>query len=203
MKNIVLPYRDKFNSKIGNFIKPDGTFVSLNIVHEEFAKAYCRGDNYNRLKELKMSDNEEEYKETIKLYSDFYRRDPKFEEYISSNLDDDELELYRIWDKKDPYNSTSFLVQVLGWDKIETSIIKSISTSSDKPHIRFYNYYLMDWEIGIFKRLIYDYDSKKFILADEKKEFSLSNHKDNSYEEELNHIKKHVKSKRIRNSYFK
>ncbi len=69
--------------------------------------------------------------------------------------------LYKMLDayyKNSPRKSLSdFMVLVLDFDKVEIRLKNTITTSSRQPHIRFYNYYLMDWNISVQNRVIYDY----------------------------------------------
>ena len=65
-----------------------------------------------------------------------------------SKLTKGELILYKHWLEQNDYNKrkmcSDFLVDVLGFDKILTNMRKSITTTTLEPHMRFYNYYLMD-----------------------------------------------------------
>ena len=75
-----------------------------------------------------------------------------------SKLTKEELILYKYWLEQKGFNrkemSSDFLVSVLGFDKVLTLMKKSIATTSLEPHIRFYNYYLMDWYVDITNRLV-------------------------------------------------
>lgn len=73
-----------------------------------------------------------------------------------SKLTKEELILYKHWLEQNEYNKrnmySDFLVDVLGFDKILTIMRKSITTTTFEPHVRFYNYYLMDWYIDVRKK---------------------------------------------------
>ncbi len=65
--------------------------------------------------------------------------------------------------KESPRKSlTDFMVLVLDFDKVEIQLRKTITTSSRQPHIRFYNYYLMDWNINIYEKLYYNTNTNRF-----------------------------------------
>ncbi len=65
--------------------------------------------------------------------------------------------------KESPRKSlTDFMVLVLDFDKVEIQLKKTITTSSRQPHIRFYNYYLMDWNINIYEKLYYNTNTNRF-----------------------------------------
>lgn len=81
--------------------------------------------------------------------------DEKHEVFVQSycegdinKLTKDELILYKYWLEQNDFNKrkmcSDFLVDVLGFDKIIKNISKTIATTTLFPHIRFYNYYLMD-----------------------------------------------------------
>lgn len=99
--------------------------------------------------------------------------------HIISTLNKEEQELYNIW-INEYLNGTSlltspcsfasdFLVMVLGYDKIETSLYKTITTSN----INAYNY-ILDYNVFIVPR--YTYDGNKFITY-ENKSLTLNNGK--------------------------
>lgn len=200
MNSNILTYKDDFLF-LGNFIMPDGKNVSLNIDHEDFAKKYCMGDGYELLLKAKNKEIEGvDYQELLNIFANTYQRSIYYEEYITSHLDDLSLKLYLLWNKLYPTDSATFLVRVLGWDKVEPNL-KTIITSSSIPHIRFYNYFLMDWELIKFPKLIADFENEKFI-QENSNEFSLYNHKDISYEEDIELIKRNT-SKKLRLRYFK
>ena len=197
----ILPFIDKFHSHIGNFIKPDGSIISLNVTHEEFSKDYCRGESYFTLIKKKSYDYSE-YLELLNCFSVLYHRDLSWGEYITSHLTKEEFLSYLAWEREHPYDSTGFLIQVLGWDKIESLSVRSITTSCPNPHVRFYNYYLMDWEIYSLDKLKYDQETSSFISSSID-EFSIQSKNDVHYDEELVKIKKNIKSLEVRSAYLK
>ena len=65
--------------------------------------------------------------------------------------------------KSSPRKSlTDFMVLVLDFDKVEIQLKKTITTSSRQPHIRLYNYYLMDWNINVYEKLYYNERTHKY-----------------------------------------
>jgi hypothetical protein len=61
------------------------------------------------------------------------------------------------------YDYSDFLVLLLHFDKVETIMKKCITTSDLEPHVRFYNYYLMDWRVDNQLPMRYDYESDRFV----------------------------------------
>lgn len=115
-----------------------------------------------------------------------------------NKLTKDELVLYKRWLEQNDYNKrkmcSDFLVDVLGFDKILTIMRKSITTTSLEPHIRFYNYYLMDWYIDIRDKLVYNEKTGLFEPF-ERKDWFIRYSEDRKMEEEINDIKSKVKLK--------
>ncbi len=74
--------------------------------------------------------------------------------------------LYKMLDayyKNSPRKSLSdFMVLVLDFDKVEIRLKNTITTSSRQPHIRFYNYYLMDWNINVYEKLHFNNTTNTF-----------------------------------------
>ena len=87
--------------------------------------------------------------------------------YCNNKLTDREKRIYELW--KEKYNTndrdiySDFLIKSLFYDKINTKLKRLIITSSYIPHVRFYNYYLMDWNINIIDKLVYDEQRGMFI----------------------------------------
>ena len=83
-----------------------------------------------------------------------------------SKLTKEELILYKYWLEQNDFNKarrcSDFLVDVLGFDKIVKNVGKTITTTTALPHIRFYNYYLMDWNIDVRKRTIFNEETHIF-----------------------------------------
>lgn len=115
-----------------------------------------------------------------------------------NNLTKDELILYKYWLEENEEVKrkmiSDFLVCVLGYDKILSLMKKAIVTTSFEPHIRFYNYYLMDWYVDIRKKSVYNESTGMFEFV-EREDFSIKYIEDRKMEDEINEIKTHVKLK--------
>jgi len=129
--------------------------------------------------------------------------DDKHEVYAQNycninNLTKEELILYKRWLQENEEvkrkMSSDFLVCVLGFDKILSLMKKTIVTTSFEPHIRFYNYYLMDWYIDIRKKSVYNEKTGMFELVG-RDDFIMKYNKDRKVEVEIDEIKKYVKLK--------
>lgn len=128
------------------------------------------------------------------------------QKYCNGNiLTKEELILYKYWLEQKDLNRrkvcSDFLVDVLGFDKILTIMRKTITTTSTEPHIRFYNYYLMDWYIDIRSRYVYNNSTGMFEPI-QKDNFILISTEDRKIENEINEIKANVKVK-DRHYFFK
>ena len=167
-----LPYDERTTSyKWGGYFKPNGGILlnSANGDHEILAEEYCLGINHD-LKEGK--------------------------------LDSSDLALCQKWlelrSKKQDYQLNDFLVKVLGFDIFQKKYQNMIVTSSLEPHIRFYNYYLMDFLIVSTPKLVLK--ENKFVS--QSKSLILS-YRDMETEDELDEIKAKVLSKKERQLFFR
>ncbi len=138
-----------------------------------------------------------EFVETYDSHEGFAR------EFINSELPKDISLLFKKWDDLYFYNAAGFLVQVLDWDKIESSPINTITTSSSEPHKRFYNYYLMDWNIVVLPKMKYDQEQDLFVPIIRDFNQILLNHEEDKHEEEIQHIKTLKKDLTSRKLFFK
>ena len=78
---------------------------------------------------------------------------------------------------------------------------RAITTTSRQPHIRFYNYYLMDWYID--KKTPMKYNEKTGLFEyDEPKDWMIYYNEDRKVEDEINEIKAKVLRK-DRHHFFK
>lgn len=96
---------------------------------------------------------------------------------------------------------SDFMVFVLGFDKIETIMRRAIIITSRQPHIRFYNYYLMDWYIDKNTPMKYNEETVLFEY-DEPKDWMIYYNEDRKVEDEINEIKTKVLRKN-RHHFFK
>ena len=138
-----------------------------------------------------------EFVETYDSHEGFARK------YIPYELPHEISNLFIRWDNIYFYNASGFLVQLLNWDKIESYPINTITTSSYEPHKRFYNFYLMDWNIEVLPKLKYDQDKDLFVPIEYDSNKILLHHEDDKYEEELKHIKTLEKDLQSRKLFFK
>ena len=169
--SIILPYNENVLNNDGSFIKPNGDIIPVYGKHERLAYNYCTGSS------LILGKSES----TI-LYS-------------NSQLDEEEYQLYQLWKSSNCTNITlvtDFLTLILGYDKVEKIENNTITTSSFQPHIRFYNYYLMDWNITVMPR--YQYDSSKGCFIQDN-HFYTSDYKDLDVANEIERIKDKVLTK--------
>ena len=154
------------------------------------------------------------YKELDNNMQCFIRQDGKFfnvekshEEfakyYCNNYLSKKEKELFELWLSK--YNTNNldiygdFLVKVLSYDKISTRIKNQIVTTSFTPHIRFYNYYLMNYNITVQNKLIYDQNKEMFYIYNNLYRFN--SFLDYEYKEEIDKIKSKTLIKDRHNFY--
>lgn len=189
----IIEYDQKLLSSDGAFIHPDGNILPIIYgCHEQFARNYCLGRNYDYLYRLKH--DESAWETYVECYNLKKTRDD-INIFEGSELTKDKIELYKLWKesclKKDwiPREMYSdFFTQILGFDKVETIRRYTITTSSKNPHIRLYNYYLMDWHIDGISRLKYDYNKNDFVLD----KSYIPSKEDKEAEEEIKDIKTRV-----------
>lgn len=181
--NSIIPYDPKLGNGDGAFIKPNNKIILTYGEHERFAAKYCSGKDYL-----------------------FYNSSDKTKDPFSlSKLTKEQLELYKLWLEKNEFYSrnmhSDFMVFILGFDKIETIMRRAITTTSRQPHIKFYNYYLMDWYID--KKYPMKYNEEKGIFEyDEPKDWIIYYNEDRKVESEINEIKQNV-LKKDRHHFFK
>lgn len=180
----VLPYDENICMSDGGFITTDGKFIYTPMTHEAYAINFCLGKDF--LSPKKNGD--------------------KRDTFSSSKLSDSNLALCKAWlnekSKRDRNAYSDFLVYVLGYDKVETCLRRLITTTSPMPHIRFYNYYLMGWNVCKLNRKRFDEEKNIFIVdyADNLSPIFMS--KDREAEAEIEEIKKKVLFNN-RDLYFK
>jgi len=190
----IIPYYSELGPHNGAFIRPDGKILLINDnKHEEFAERYCNGRDYNILtgsvfgpatSAQSLLEAQRELEEAKKGV-DIFR---------TSRLTKSQLLRYKKWLEKYKIDNKSlyadFLVFVLSYDKVETRISNLITTTALEPHVRFYNYYLMDWTINPQKPLIYDAKEDFFHLQED--QIPISDYADREAEEEIEEIKAKV-----------
>ena len=192
--SVIIPYHKDLDSSGGAFIRPDGEILHLDDNrHEEFAERYCNGRDFKIYTGAEVGPpapvltNLEAEREVLQAKKGF-------DIFRSSDLSKFQLAKYKFWlEHQNPENKISyadFLVFVLAYDKVETLVHGLITTTAAEPHVRFFNYYLMDWKIAIEKRLVYDYHRDTYYFLDN--QFLSVNEEDREAEEEIEDIKKHV-----------
>ena len=117
--------------------------------------------------------------------------------YSSTKLTKEQQELFEQWldryefSKRNLYSD--FMVHLLLFDKIETVMRETITTTNPSPHIRFFNYYLMDWNIIEQPQIKYNSDTGLFEY--DINNSYLRNSEDREAENEINDIKAKVLKK--------
>ncbi len=148
--DIILPYERELEESPA-FIKPNGEIL-FGDSHAWFAYYYCFGQNYDDLLEIKSGRSYDPYYtfEDYKREHNYQGRQEDIDVFESSHLTEEELELFKkcFYDNDffDYYTFVDFLVYVSHFDMV-IPLTRHIVTIDLEPHIRFYNYYLMDWEI--------------------------------------------------------
>ena len=174
--SFIVPYENTIVTSDGAFITPNNKIILVDS-HEIFSYEYCNGPNSFLLGNSDMS---------------------------KSKLTKEQLELYKLWLKstKNPKSIHSdFMIYVLGFDKIQTIMKRTIITTTNHPYIKYYNYYLMDWRIEQMRKKRYNKEIGNF-------EFETFNEwintcdKDREIKEELDEIKSKI-LKKDRTPYLK
>lgn len=202
----ILPYYDSFIKSSGAFIKPNGEVLYTFGEHEAVANKICLGKDYSFLSDVKYG---------YSYYSDHFdefRKDYEYSGskedlnlYQSTQLAQDEFLLFMTWLEEYEFSRrniySDFLVYLLSFDKVETIMRTAITTTSREPHIRFFNYYLMDWYIEIQPQMIYNPESGRFEYR--KESYTEIGHRnDKAAEDEIQEIKAKV-LKKDRPFFFK
>lgn len=131
--SVIIPYEDDLFGNVGAFISPEGKIYHVKDDHEKFTKEY--------LKSIKEKRSNDIY--ATKIWNLYLLWENYYKDFSKNSLSD-------------------FMVLVLGFDKVETLSKNTISTSARQPHIRFYNYYLMDWKIMLYEKLHYNESNHTF-----------------------------------------
>ena len=153
----VIPYLENILATKGGFVLPNNKIVFVQNNHDEYASEFC----FKLLRD--------------KLELNFTRQELDLYKYL--------LTKYRTICGN---NDLDFLVLCLGFDKIETILSKTITTTSMEPFIKFYNYYLMDWDIEMVNKLVYAEQVNKFL---ENKIISIESINDREAKEELDDLR--------------
>lgn len=134
----------------GGFVTKKGNIIILSCDYERFAMEYCLGSDCD-MKDSELSkENLEKFKSWLQYYFNKHS--------TTSNM------------------YSNFLIQVLGFDRIDSDN-KKIITASENSNIRFNNYHLNGWKIQVVDKLIYKKDSfviKDYLATKEVKEKNIS-----------------------------
>lgn len=188
-----IAYKNDLYDKEGAFISPSGEIIYTYGEHESYASKYCEGKDFGFLSSIKGGYGYIDFEEYKKLYN-FEGTIDDLDVFKSSKLTKDELTLFKLWLDSErcggKYLFSDFLVYLLHFDKVETVMRRAITTTSLTPHVRFYNYYLMDWFIKRITRMKYDNQAGLFLFDNSGWQFDSSEEKE--AEEEIKEIKSRV-----------
>ena len=135
----VISYIPEIESGYGGYFFPNAGFIQVKNNHEEFAREFCYGSDYDILKKNE-SDN---------IFS-------------SSQLTKEQLKLFKHWIEHYEGENIDFLVRVCFFDKVQNLYGKSIVTTDLHPYDKFWNYILMNWSLDIQTNLYYDQATNTF-----------------------------------------
>lgn len=191
--NKIIPYDDNLGQERATFITPNNEFYCNYSCHfnghEDLAKQYLNGPYFDQLLDSKVKSKSGE---EINIWQ-------------SSELTKEELEVYKIWFQNSKIwflrTYSDYMVHVLGFDKVETQWRKAITTTSFESHIKYYNYYLMEWNIEIRTKMKYNKETSLFEPVYYSEDYLISD-ADREAEDEIEEIKRKVLIK-DRHHFFK
>ena len=146
--SIILPYDERLEQSGCAYITPYGDILQFKGKHEPFAKNYCLGPDYDFLTGAKIGPIQSNI--VFSLAKDEYGKQlQSIDVFSTSKLCVKDLEKLKVWLDNHNGNNTysDFLVYALSFDKVERKVNKLITSTAVDPHIRFFNYYLMEWRI--------------------------------------------------------
>ena len=211
MSNIV-PYVKGITKSDGAFIFPNNEVKLINS-HMGYALDYIRGNDCEHLLDLQrdaFDKIDEEYKlaafnEYIRVHNLSWKSRNDINPFISSKLNDEERFLLNKWEEEYEFRSrdlyTDFLIYVLGIDKVQTIKRMCITTTEQYPYIRYYNYFLMGFELDLLDPMRYNKDLNEYEYYDRKQSIVLEN-KNIKYRDEIEELKSKIPVK-DRHLYFK
>ena len=191
----IIPYENMMEAKEGAFITPGGEMIFTYGEHENFARDYCNGKEYDYLSRIKYGDSyDPDAFEYYKIKYNYQGKQEDIDNYSSTKLNKEQLKLYKLWIEDNEfsrrYDLSDFLVLLLSFDKVETIMRRCITTINDEPHVRFFNYYLMGWRIDRRNPMKYNYETNNFEY--EQRDEWLVSQEDRDAEDEIIEIKKRV-----------
>ena len=191
--SVIIPYHADLGIT-GAFIRPDGEILRLrNNEHDEFAEDYCNGHDYKFYTGARVGPPKPILKDLM-AEKEALNAKNGVDIFRSSQLTKSQLAKYKWWlehfGEDQRANCVDFMVYVLAFDKVERLVHDVITTTSAEPHVRFFNYYLMDWNISVQDRVVYDYEKGEYRNLDY--HFPVNDGIDREAEEEIEEIKAKV-----------
>ena len=185
----ILPYDKRLEEEVGAFITPPGEILIIKGKHEIFAQHFCLGPDYDYLTGAKSGPLQVSYIPYLDLKNERERQKWQVDAFSSSKLSVRELEKLKVWlNNHNSQNTYSdFLVYALCYDKVERKVNKLITSTATDPHIRFFNYYLMDWKVEDPREtILYKSNSENFRFSE--RDYSYRSSEDLDAEEEIDEI---------------
>ncbi len=180
--SVIIPYDEDLYANEGAFISPGGDIIFTYGEHESFANDFCNGLEYSYSVKQDGGDT-----------------------FHSIKISEEQLKLYHLWledyDFSRLYDLSDFLVLSLFFDKIETVIRREITTANKQPHVRFYNYYLMNWNVRCLTPMKYNTKTNQFEF-DRREDWIVTDSEEREATEEIKKIKEKVLVK-DRSLFFK
>lgn len=203
----IIPYDEQILTNADCLMKPNGSIIYTYNNLEKYASDYVKGKDYSYLSMLKTYNNEPSIDRWWKEYKEKHNCQGKREDidlFLTSSLAKEELELYKLWleSNNSKQCSSEFLIHVLGFDKMVSTIIYNINriyTTSIEPHVKYYNYCLMDFPITCVPIKKYNLERKQFEIVSSP---FIASKLDEEYAEEIKEIREKV-LKKDRFQYFR
>ncbi len=189
---IILPYDENVKQSDGAFVFKDDKIEYVGLgSHASLSFDYLYGKDYRLLLDLKYGDDEEafyDYKKTMNM--DWKNRDD-VNEFLSSSLNKEQIELFKKWQEEFEFKNkdyyTDFMVEVLGIDKVSTLSANRISSTKNTPHIYYFNYIIMGFNIDV--RYPMEFNDEKNCFQYKNKDVSYAEIlQDKKYKDEANEI---------------
>ena len=164
----IIPYDEKLIINDGGFINPDGKIIYTYGEEEKYALHYLRGKDYNYLASLKypiVDTLADIWWESYKQFHHCEGNRKDIDLFLTSGLTKEQLDLYKLWLESKEFSliPSEFMVRLLGFDKISAIVVPpTIMTTSLTPHVKYFNYYIMDWKIKLISPQEYNYKSAIF-----------------------------------------
>lgn len=163
--NNIIKYDVNLLDSQGAWITPNGEIIYIDTLHENYAKKYCFGDAYDYLYQIKYLISNNEF-QNWKAKNNFNGTREDINEYIDSKLTLEQLKILKKWNESFGSGYSDYLCGILGYDKVNTIAKSTIITTNPQPYIKYWNYYLMDWDIDVVPSIYYDTKEHNFNLYD-------------------------------------